>query len=84
MSMTIETKQKIFICSDLALVAAISIYHPIASIDKQNSRKALFTFIRTPELDDLVERFWQKKLLVEPQQYFDNLKSIKNRLYSNG
>lgn len=84
MSITItETEKSTFASSDLALVTTLSLYFPIERIERQNPRKAQFIFIRTPQLDDLIEKFWQKKLLIEPARYFDNLKSIKNRLYSN-
>lgn len=73
-----------FISSDLALVTAISLFYPFEKIDKQNPRKAQFIFIRNNQLDELVEKYWKKELLVEPRQYFDQLKAIKTQLYSNG
>ncbi|MDQ3098301.1 MAG: DUF5659 domain-containing protein [bacterium] len=86
MNITItETKSASqFISSDLALVTAITLFHPFETIDRQNPRKAQFIFIRNSQLDELIEKYWKKELLVEPRQYFDQLRAIKNQLYSNG
>ncbi len=85
MKMTItETDKPVFTTSDLALVTAISLSYPIETIEKQNPRKAQFIFIRNKQLDELVDKYWKKELLVEPRQYFDQLKAIKTQLYSNG
>ena len=81
--MTIKTEQKTFISSDLAIVAAISLYCPIIEVDKTNPRKAEFAFKRNPELESLLDRYWKQELLIEPRAYFDQLKAIKARLYAN-
>jgi len=69
--------------SDLAISATLSLFVPITQIDKTNPRKAQFIFDRTKDLDSLLDRYWKKELLVEPRIYFDNLKSLKARLYGN-
>lgn len=69
---------------DLALATAISLWYPIDAIDKQNPRKASFLFKRDEKLDELLEVYWKRELKVEPQAYFNQLKSIKTRLYSEG
>lgn len=69
--------------SDLALAVTLSLYCSITSIEKQNPRKAQFIFDRNQELDNLLDRYWKKELLVEPRTYFDELKALKARLYTN-
>jgi len=69
--------------SDLSLATTLSLYCPITDIEKQNPRKAEFIFERNQELDDLLDRYWKKELLVEPRTYFDQLKALKARLYGN-
>ena len=81
--MNINTEQKTFTSSDLAIVAAISLYYPIIEVDKTNPRKAQFVFERTSNLDSLLEKYWNKELLIEPRAYFDQVKAIKTRLYAN-
>lgn len=69
---------------DISLSTAISIWLPIEKVDKsQNPHKVLFVFHRSPELDELVSKYWKKELLVEPRQFFDQLKALKGRIFSN-
>lgn len=84
MKMTITgTQQRTFATSDLALVTTISLFYAVKAIDRENPRKAQFIFIRNTQLDELIEKYWKKELLVEPRQYFDQLKAIKTQLYAN-
>lgn len=70
--------------SDLALAAAIALFYPVESIDKTtNSYKAQFLFRRTQELEQLIDAFWNNKLKVSPLAYFNELKTIKARLYAS-
>lgn len=68
--------------SDLALATAISLWYPIDAIDKTDPRKATFLFKQDEKLDELLEVYWRRELKVEPQTYFNQLKAIKARLYS--
>jgi len=68
--------------SDLALATAISLWYPIDAIDKQNPHKATFLFKRDEKFDELLEAYWKRELKIEPQEYFNQLKAIKARLYS--
>jgi len=68
--------------SDLCQVVAISLWFPIDAIDRQNPRKASFRFKRDDKLDELIETYWKRELKIEPQEYFNQLKAIKARLYS--
>ena len=68
--------------SDLALATAISLWYPIDAIDKTDPRKATFLFKRDEKIDELLEAYWKRELKVEPQTYFNQLKAIKARLYS--
>lgn len=84
--MTMKTEhvnENIFATSDLALASTVCIWFPLQDVDKTNPKRALFLFNRHKKLDELIERYWKKELVVEPRQYFDQLKSLKARLYSN-
>ena len=76
-------KQNLFVSSDLALTTVVSLYFPIVVIDKQDPRKAQFIFNRSENLSELVDKYWKKELLIEPRQYFDQLKALKARLYGS-
>lgn len=81
--MSIKTGQETFVSSDLAIVATISLYCPIIKVDKTNPRKAQFIFERNSNLESVLNKYWNKELLIEPRVYFDQLKAIKARLYAN-
>lgn len=68
--------------SDLSLAATLSLYFPIALIDRTNGRKVLFVFNRTSALDELVTKYWQNKVVIEPQVFSNQLKNLKTRIYA--
>jgi len=70
--------------SDLALAAAISLWYPIEVIDRTNPHKAVFIFKREVGLDKVVKSFWKSELKIEPLIYFNQLKTVKSRLYGEG
>lgn len=70
--------------SDLALATTISLNFSIKEMDKTNPRKAIFIFDRNKKLDEYINRYWRKEILVEPRQYFDQLKALKARIYEEG
>jgi hypothetical protein len=69
---------------DLSLSAAlISEGYRLWGMDKTDDKNRVkFVFIREKNLDDSVQSFWADSLLVNPRIYFDNLKLLKNRMYS--
>lgn len=72
-----------FYTSDLALASLISLYYPLEVIDRtQNPHKAQFIFKKEEKLNELIELYWKCEIRVEPQAYFNQLKNIKARLYS--
>lgn len=44
--------------------------------------RVAFIFKRTPELDETIEKFWQKELLVEPSAFLLSQRELKSRIYS--
>lgn len=68
--------------SDLALAASLSLYSPVNTIDSTDSKRIIFIFKQSQELDQLVDMYWRGEMKVDPQQYFNQLKVIKSRIYS--
>lgn len=68
--------------SDLALATAISLYYPLEVVDRTNPHKAQFLFKRDNSLDQFIEAYWRNELKISPQVYFNQLRIIKARLYS--
>lgn len=78
-------KNDYYSTSDLAMVTAITLFFPIEAIDRtQDTRKAYFWFRKSRELDQLIEAYFRGELKVSPALYFQQLKIIKARLYSEG
>lgn len=67
---------------DLSLTTALSLWFPICEINRDNPHKVTFQFKKTNKLAKTIELFWQGKLMVDPQKYFLQLKTIKSRIYS--
>jgi hypothetical protein len=68
--------------SDLALVAFLSLSYRIEAIDREPSGKAFFMFEKTDELEIEIAKYWSRQSVVEPQTFFNQLKTIKARIYS--
>lgn len=68
--------------SDLALATTLSLFSPIESTESVSDKKVLFVFLKTPELDKLIAMYWRGEMRVEPQHFFNQLKVIKTRIYS--
>lgn len=68
--------------SDIALATIVSLSFPLVRITPQSNSKSLFVFERSKELEKLIEDYWSGTLKIEPKVYFNQLKTIKTRLYS--
>ena len=69
--------------SDLALVVALSLFFPIEIIERGDNKKAYFLFRKdTESFEETLKQYWSRELRVEPQAFFNQLKVIKARIYS--
>lgn len=68
---------------DLGLATAlISVGFSLVSLEKRNLQKSQFVFRRADGIDEVVDNYWADRLEVKARKYFDTLKMLKNRLYS--
>ena len=68
---------------DIGLSAALVVAgYTLAALDRQDPRKTQFMFERESGLEREIEAYWSKQLKVSALAYFDALKMLKNRLYS--
>ena len=70
---------------DLALCATLCCFgYRIETINRNqhNPQKAVFLIKRDKQLDDLIQKYWTHQLKVEPMSFFNFLKEIKARIYS--
>ena len=79
----LDDDQNFFYSFDLGLATAlITAGFSLVSLDRQNLRKAQFVFRRGDGMDEVVDAYWADNLEVKARKYFDTLKMLKNRLYS--
>jgi len=82
MEMEIIRKKDFYRTADLALVTVLSLSFPIEAIDRNpDTRKAYFLFRKESGMDEIAEAFWKRELKIEPQAFFNQLRTIKARLY---
>ena len=74
---------KLFCTYDLGCSAAlISASFELISLDKKNRRKVQFIFRREGGIEKVVNDYWADRLQVKARAFFDNMKMLKNRIYS--
>jgi hypothetical protein len=54
----------------------------LLSVDKENPRKALFIFQKADAIEEVADRYFSDRLEVKARSFFDHLKALKNKLYS--
>jgi hypothetical protein len=54
----------------------------LMSVDKENPRKALFIFKKEDGIEDTANHYFSDRLEVRARSFFDHLKALKNKLYS--
>lgn len=71
-----------FRTADLALTAALCVSgFVVEDVDRVSPQRSVFVFENGEELREAVNRYWKRELRVEPQDYFNQLKTIKARIY---
>ncbi|MDC0977640.1 DUF5659 domain-containing protein [bacterium] len=75
----------LFITNDLGLSACLACYdYSIFCLDKKTDRgRVAFYFKKGDGLDDLIQGYWANTATVKPQIYFNAIKMLKNRIYSD-
>ena len=65
-----------------AAASLVSAGFLLVSLDKTNPRKVQFIFRRETGIEKAVDNYWADRLEVKARTFFDNLKMLKNRIYS--
>lgn len=72
-----------FITYDIGLAAAmVTLGYTLWDVDRGNPRKSQFIFQRDEHIDSKINEYWDDKLDLPVRSFYDNLKMLKNRLYS--
>lgn len=61
----------------------LSLGHNVDFLNRKDRGKVGFCFSRVGALDEVIQRYWARDLLIEPQTLFASLKALKNRIYSD-
>lgn len=79
-----EYKMKYFHTFDLGICSAlVSADFELISIDKSNPKKCEFHFARSSGIDSAIKNYWADELKINARTLVDNIKAIKNRIYSS-
>lgn len=66
-----------------AAASLVSAGFQLVLLDKTNPRKVQFAFLREEGIEKVVDDYWADRLETKARSFFDNLKMLKNRLYSD-
>ena len=68
--------------ADLALTAALCVSgFVVEEVDKVSPQRSVFVFQNGEKLLEAINQYWRQEMRVEPQDYFNQLKIIKARIY---
>lgn len=62
----------------------ISLSIELDSVNRIQEGKFAFVFPHTQSLEQIIEAFWQRKLRVEPNSYWEAQRFLKSRIYGGG
>lgn len=70
--------------ADLGLATALCCKgYNLYTLDKQDPRKVSFIFKRSFGIEEDADAYWSKDLEIKARDYFDTLRTLKNRIYSS-
>ena len=82
--MTNTTNQNPVETFDLGLAAAlISDNHKLINLKRTAQNKVQFIFLFTDCIKKATDDYWSDNLRVNARTYFDNIKMLKNRIYTS-
>ena len=67
---------------DLALSAYLNLNFPILSLEKLDQFKFQFVFEDSISLQKEIDSFYNNTAKVNPKDYFNSIKNLKSRFYS--
>lgn len=80
------TSAKLFSTRDIALAATLlTLKFKVAGIDYQiegvNPKPiGYFSFVDSEKLEEVVGKYWQNGVLVEPREYMSNIRALKSEI----
>jgi hypothetical protein len=75
---------EIYATFDLGCAAAlVTADFELLTLDRANPRKVRFIFHRGAGIEKVADDFWSDRLEQKSRSFWDNIKNLKNRLYSD-
>ena len=75
---------KVYATYDLGCAAAlVTADFSLLTLDRTNVRKVRFIFRREAGIEKVADDFWSDRLEQKSRSFWDNIKNLKNRLYSD-
>jgi hypothetical protein len=69
--------------SDLGCASALQTAgFELLALDRQNPHKIKFVFRREAGIEKVADDFWSDRLEQKSRSFWDNIKNLKNRIYS--
>ena len=69
---------------DLGLTTTlVTLKYELLKLDKTNPKKVRFVFKETKDIEQTMLAYWNNEITVPALAFFNNLKNIKNRIYSS-
>ncbi|MCK5122554.1 MAG: hypothetical protein KAQ87_00150 [Candidatus Pacebacteria bacterium] len=79
-----KNAQQFFSSHDIGLVAfLLSKKFELIDLDKTLKSKVLFILKRDDDIDNAIKNYWNFKSSVDAQTYFNQLKRLKNQIFSS-
>lgn len=80
---SLDGSLKHFSTYDLGLAASLScLGYRLIWMDKTDTRKVQFIFKKEIGILEDIDLYWADKLKVNARKYFENIKALKSRIYS--
>lgn len=79
-----EEDAETFNTFDLGLAAALTTFgFHLLHLNRENPRKTQFVFKRQAGIEKSVHEYWSNELQTQARALIDNVRMLKNRLYSD-
>ncbi len=78
-----DDEASVFTTYDLGVSAALlCLGYKLIRLDRDDPRKALFVFRKDADIDSYANQYFSDQLKVKARSFFDSIKALKNKLYS--
>ena len=80
----LDDHHNFFYTFDLGCAAALSASdYKLVTLDKSDPKKLMFIYKKEPGVVQVVDGYWADSLSLKARKYFESVKMLKNRIYSN-